>query len=218
MSITGATWNVDTHLLKGRIIQKREREEEREREGAMLKIEAKLEGIQEAKKMFSSDLIKKATRSAIDRSATYGKKCIAESVPEHYHIKARDVKTAIQVKRTTQKLNEADIVTKGKPLGFVDYFHATQDRGGVSVSVAKDHTTRFPHAFMNIARNSGKRVIMKRIGRARYPTTGKKMIGASIPRLVGSSKIWESAKEKIMGFLNQEFKDQLEKRLRIKGR
>ena len=182
----------------------------------MLKMEVKLEGLEEAKKMFSSELIRKATRSAIDRSATYGKKCIAESMPEYYHIKSRDVKAAIQIKRTTQRLNEADIITKGKPLKFVDYFHATQDRSGVSVNVAKDHVTRFPHAFMNIAGNSGKRVIMKRTGRNRYPTTGKKMIGASIPRLTGSAKIFDKVKEKILAHLPEEFKDQLEKRMRVK--
>jgi hypothetical protein len=212
----GAIGSADIHLLRDQITK--EREEERERGEAMLKISAKLEGLEEAKKMFSRDLIRKATRSAIDRSGTFGKNYIAGSITSNYNVQPKDAKAAIKVQRTTQASNEMLIIIKGKALALLDYFHAIQDRAGIYVNVSKTNTMRIPHAFINVARNSGKRVIMMRKGASRYPTTGKPGRGPSIPRLAGSPKIWESVKEKIMSFLNQEFKDQLEKRLRIKGK
>ena len=155
----------------------------------MIKMDLKLEGLKEAKEMFSADLIRKAERSALDRSATFGKKCIVEGVTADYNIQAKDVREAITTRRTTQFANEIAIIIKGKILPLLDYFHAIQDRSGILANVSKTSPMRIPHAFINVARNSGKQVIMLRKGKARYPTTGKPGRGPSIPRLVGSSKI-----------------------------
>ena len=43
----------------------------------MLKMEAKLEGMDEVKKMFSNDLIRKTVRSSLDRTGTWWKKYVA---------------------------------------------------------------------------------------------------------------------------------------------
>jgi len=168
-------------------------------------------------KNFSGSLVRKAVRSALDKTGTWSKGYIADKVSEDYKLKSSNVKKAIKVNRTTQTKLSAELITKGTALTLIDNFNAIQDAVGVSATIRSGWVKQTPHAFINRARNSGKRVIMLRKGKKRYPTTGKPGYGPPIPALLGRTKILSKAKDKINDHLYNELETQIAKRSMQQG-
>jgi hypothetical protein len=190
--------------------------------GWTMKMSVEIKGLEEAKKMLSGDLMRKALRSTIDKAGTEGKRYMVGSVSSMYNVKAKDVRDAITVKRTTQTSLELFWKIKSKMLSLFAYFGARQDRSGVYVNVSRSHTKHIPGAFIATARrgnNPGWRGIMKRMGRTRYPLTSRDR-GPAIPELISPKDapptIWEATERRVRTFMSEEFWKQVQARMRVK--
>lgn len=187
----------------------------------MLRISAEINktDIDNLLKNFSGALVRKAVRSALDRTGTWSKGYIADKVSEDYKLKSSNVKKAIKVNRTTQTKLSAELITKGTALTLIDNFNAIQDAVGVNATIRSGWVKKTPHAFINKAafkkktgKTGSKRVIMLRVGKDRYPTTGKAGYGPPIPALLGRTNVLSNVKEKINDHLYKELVDQIAKR------
>lgn len=138
-------------------------------------------------------LVRKAIRSALDRTVTWAKNYIANDVTSNYVISASRVKQAMTTRRSTQNNLSASINVRSNSLSVLDDFNGIQDNIGILANISRFSPFRVAHAFINVARNSGKRVIMMRVGntpyrrsrkRGGYPTTGKPGCAPSVTTLV----------------------------------
>lgn len=168
-------------------------------------------------KNFSGSLVRKAVRSALDKTGTWGKKYIGDDVSTHYNLTSARVKKVIKVKRTTQTKMETSLNISGSGLSVLDDFKATQDSIGIRANISKQKEFRVPHAFINKARSSGKKVIMMRTGAKRYPTTGKPDRGPSIPTLVNRLANREKRDSDLTNHLYKELETQIAKRTLQQG-
>lgn len=163
-------------------------------------------------KKYSGDMVRKSVRSALDKTASWSKKYIAQDVSENYNLSAARVKKAIRVQRTTQTKLSTSLIISGRALSVLDDFHAWQDAVGIKANVSRSHVKSVPHAFIASVRRSGKRVIMMRTTKKRYPTTGKPGVGPSIPMLADRSKNREKRNRRINTHLFNELMNQIKKR------
>lgn len=202
----------------------------------MLKTSVEITGLKEARETYSADFVRRALRSAVDRGGTFGKQYMAQSVADNYNVKKRDATQAITVRRTTMASMEIWWIIKGKALQLYSYFGAHQDAGGVYVNISRSRTTRIPHAFIQTARqgnNPGWRGVMirgkttgykrpwEKVNRKKPEYHPRGLAGPSIPHLIAPTKpegfsIWETAKEKVVSFVNDEFWAQISKRLTVR--
>ena len=181
--------------------------------------EFKKSDIDNVLKNFSGSLVRKAVRSALDKTGTWGKNYLGDEIAKEYKLTSSKVRKAMRVKRTTQTKLSAELITEGTALPLIDNFKPIQDSVGVTTTISPGWIKRTPHAFINKAgfkKKSGKAgskdVIMLRVGKKRYPTTGKAGYGPPIPALLGRTKILSKAKIKINDHLYKELADQIAKR------
>jgi hypothetical protein len=161
---------------------------------------------------FSKDLVRKAIRSALDRTGTWAKNYLATDISSNYNLSASKVKKAINVSRTTQSSLEMSVSIKGTQLSILNDFGAIQDRTGIRASISRTAAFSVPHAFINIARRGSGRFIAIRAGRSRYPTSGKPGRGPSLPMLVNRSANREKRDADLTNHLYQELEEQIAKR------
>lgn len=180
----------------------------------LFRMDLKLEGFEDLKQSFSGDLIRKAMRSALDQSATFGKKQIVDLITSNYNIETLRAKEAVSIVRTTHTSNEIIFGVKGKVLSLYHHFHAIQDAQGVTAFVEKRNPMRIPHAFIRTSRR-GWTGVMIRTTKERYPLSWKVNRGPWIPELVEGA-IWDIASSDILAYFKWIFWDQLEKRSRVK--
>jgi uncharacterized protein YxjI len=180
----------------------------------LFKMDLKLEGLEDLRQTFSGDLIRKAMRSALDQSATFGKKQIVDLVTSNYNIETSKAKEAIEIVRTTQTSNEIIFRIKGKILSLYHHFHAVQDAQGVMAFVKKRDAMRIPHAFIRISRKGWTGVMIRKTAE-RYPLSWKVNRGPSIPALVKGA-LWDIASSDVLAYFKWIFWDQLEKRSKVK--
>jgi len=189
-------------------------------------------------KTYSRQLLKKAIRSALDRTGTWGKKYLVEDVTENYNLSSAKIRRAIEVKRTTQDKLEVSLKIRGPGLSILRDFNAWQDRIGIKANIKKAETYNVPHAFINLVglglaiskkyftrsktgsgfvnivapKKTERSVIMMRIGKSRYPTTGKPGRGPSIPMLVNRLSNRAKRDRDLQDHLYKELADQISKR------
>jgi hypothetical protein len=186
--------------------------------------------VQNILKHLDKDLARKAIRSALDRTATWAKNYMANDVSSNYNITASRVKGATKTKRTTQTNLTASAKVSGAGLSMLDDFKAIQDSIGIKVNVSKMRTQSTPHAFINkvhgmgpirttrkgrgtsYGKGGGKAVIMMRVGKDRYPTTGKPGRGPSIPMLANRLKNRAKRDTDMLNHLYQELETQIANR------
>lgn len=170
------------------------------------------EDIKSLLQTFSKDLIRKAIRSALDRTGTWAKSYIASDVSSNYNLSASKVKKAIDVSRTTQSSLEMSVTIKGASLSILGDFGAIQDRTGIKASISRTSVFSVPHAFINVARRGSGQFIGMRTGRSRYPTTGKPGRGPSLPTLANRLANREKRDADLTNHLYQELEEQIAKR------
>jgi hypothetical protein len=214
-------------------------------------------------KNFSGSLVRKAVRSALDRTGTWGKKYIVDDVERHFNVNKSVVFKHIKVKRTTQNKLSVEIDTTSSRLPFVDLFKYYQDSVGVKVLGRKDEEPySYPHAFINIVSGykkpqaakekypkrgevvepptsirpyhvewerkrkqlqskmrqlkkigkPGKQVIMMRIGKDKYPTTGKPGRGLGFIEMMNRTPNREKRDSDLTNHLYKELEEQIAKR------
>lgn len=181
-------------------------------------------------KLLDHNLVRKAIRSALDRTATWSKNYSADLVAQNYNVKSSDVRKVQKVKRSTQTNLSASFTTSGRSLSLLDNFKATQDAVGISATIGPGWIERKPHAFINVPSGSrkvikapkrskylykmskGKAVIMKRVGSARYPTTGKPGWGPPVQALLERSRTFKGAQIKMFDHLYKELEKQIANR------
>ena len=168
--------------------------------------------IENLKKTYSSELVRKAIRSALDKTATWSKNYLADEIAKRYKLPCGDVRRAMHLKRTTQTKLEAQIITESTALELIKHFKATQNAAGVSATIEPGWIKQTLHAFINKPKGNRKRVVMLRMGRKRYPTTGKAGYGPPIQVLLGRSKVLKPAIVKMQDHLYKELEDQITKR------
>lgn len=178
----------------------------------MMSCEINKADIENLLKTYSGDLARKSIRSALDKTATWSKNYIANEIAKAYNLPLTVVKKAMKVKRTTQAELSSSLITRSTALELIKYFNAVQDSIGVSATIAPGWIKKAPHAFINKPIGSRKRVIMRRKGRPRYPTTGKPGYGPPIPALLWRSRILGKVKDKSSDHLYKELADQIAKR------
>jgi len=190
----------------------------------LLKFDLKLSGVKEALDMYDPKIVKQAIRSTLDKTGTQAKREMVALVTNQYNIAAKDVRAAIDVKRTTQTELSVGITIKGDKLQLLKYFKAVQAKTGVFVNIAKAHTTWIRHAFVQTARrgnNPGWRGVMLRKGGMTYERKlGRKkeqafhgLPGPSVPDVIGSSKIMPKVEQKIQSIMQPVFEAEIEKRI-----
>ena len=111
-------------------------------------IEFKIQGIGAVEAALNKAEINKAISRALNRSAKAGYTAGSKKIRETYNIKAKDLKAATNIKKSTTGRLEARIILKADnlPLG---YFNPKQTRKGVTVKIKKNEGRRLvAHAFM----------------------------------------------------------------------
>jgi hypothetical protein len=190
----------------------------------MLNFDFKLEGVKEALETFDPKIVKQAIRSTLDKTGTAIKKEMVDQVTSKYNIKAKDVRDAITVDRTTQTRSSVGITVKGAKLQLFKYFKATQGKWGIYVEIMKGRLVRIEHAFIQVARrghNPGwKGVMLRKGGMTHERKPGRKkeqafhgLPGPSIPDIIGSSKIMPKVEAKIADTMQSLFEAEIEKRI-----
>lgn len=178
----------------------------------MLKMEAKLEGVEEFKKMVSADLFRKAMRSTLDKSGTQVKRLITDEITQEFNIKASDVRSKINVVRTTFQSLEMWIRIASTRLSLL-YFGAVQTASGVSAFIRKGKVHSTPHGFIQTMR-SGHRDAFARKGRKRLPI---RTLGApGVVELANTVLKKPGIDEKLQGVMEQIFSDEVVKRTGVK--
>jgi hypothetical protein len=189
----------------------------------LLKFDFELKGVREALEAYDPKLVRKAIRSTLDKTGTQAKQEMVALVTKEYSIAAKDVRAAIEVKRTRQTDLSVGIRITGAKLQLFKYFKAAQRKTGVFVNIAKGHTTWIRHAFIQTAKrgnNPGWTGVMIRKGGMTYERKpGRKkeqafhgLPGPSIPDIIGSSKIMPKVEEKIQSIMQPIFEAEIEKR------
>ena len=177
-------------------------------------ITAKLKGVKEALDLYDKNLVRKAARSALDKTGTWMKQKIVASVSSMYYVKPVDVRKAIEVKRTSMSSLSVKVIIKGLRLQLFKYFHAFRSGHGISVNVSKINTMHIPGGFIQTSRKTGYRGTMKRKGEKRYPLKG--LTGPAIPDLVGGQKIMPDLEAKAEAELEKKFWEEIDKRITVK--
>ncbi len=180
---------------------------------ALFKCDLKIEGLEELKQTLSGDLIRKAMRSALDQSGTFGKKQIVELVTTNWNIDKPSVENKLTVTRTTQTNNEIVFRVKSTILSLYHHFHAFQANNGVIAPIGRRSDMRIPHAFIRRSKKGWTGVLI-RTTRKNYPLSWKTNRGPSITVLV--KKIWDIAEIEIVDYFKWVFWNQIERRTRIK--
>jgi hypothetical protein len=170
--------------------------------------EVKLEGLEEVKKMFSGDLMRKTLRSTLDKSATEVKKEIGEEVAGVYEIKPADVKKKIQVQRTTLTDLETSLNIRSERPSLVKMFKGRQASFGVLANVRKGSVSFYRSAFIVTAWHKA----MIRRGRRRLPIDHR--AGPSVTEMVNTGGIIKKIEGKWYGIVNRIFESEVERRMR----
>ena len=198
----------------------------------MLKISAEInqDDVSNLLQTYSPALVKKAIRSALDRTGTWGKNYMVDDVTRNYNLLPSRIKGSITVNRTTQTENEVAIIVKSKAqLSLLNDFGAIQDSIGILASIGT-RTYRAPHAFINATHGigpvrpakgrrrgsygtgGGNRFIAIRTGRRRYPMSGKPGRGPHLTTLINRLEHRDRMDRDLKDHLYQELSDQISKR------
>jgi hypothetical protein len=177
----------------------------------LMSAEINKKDIEELLKTYSPNLMRKAARSALDRTGTWAKKYLANDVASNYNISPSAIRNQIKVTRTTQNDFSVSILIKAKLISLFS-FGAYQDNVGVKANVSKTKQYSYPHAFINIARKGGGRFIAKRKGKTKYQVTGKGMRGVTIPMLINMISKRDKRDSDMTDHLYKELQEQITKR------
>ena len=107
-----------------------------------------LEGVKEALEMVSSDMARKAIRSALDKTGTFAKREITDGIIKEYNIKAKDVRSRIGIIRTKIDRLEVWLKIKSPQLSLL-HFGARQAPMGVLVNIRRDKLTFISKAWLS---------------------------------------------------------------------
>lgn len=197
---------------------------------ALFKCDLKLEGLEELKQTLSSDLIRKAMRSALDRTGTYGKKELVNEVTAEYNISASDVRSKIEVVRTTQSALEVILKIASRKLSLV-HFAARQAPRGVLVNIKKNRISFYESAWIDRVRQRyvairkirpwppgvGRGKKGKGMGIDPQRTMKLKMKGLIGPSVTDMARVkFDAIKDRMIVFFKEEFWNQISKRTTIR--
>lgn len=136
-----------------------------------------------------------ALMRAINRATQSGKAQAVREVRARYTVKAGDIRKTLTTTKATRTSLEAEIVSRGSPLGLASFKHAPKTdttgnaRKRVRVAVMKDGGLKpLGQAFVW----QGK--IMQRVGKTRLPV--EKKIGPSVPSMIGNPEVVEAIESK----------------------
>lgn len=174
-----------------------------------MKAEFKLEGLDEVKKMFSSDLMRKTLRSTLDKSATEIKKEIVKDVAEKYDVAPKNVRDKINIQRTTQSALEVSLNIRSKRLSLL-LFKARQAPKGVLANIKKGAVSFYKSAFIV----APWRKVMVRTGKKRLPIQHR--AGPSPTEMIKTEPILKKIDEKWPQIMSRKFKEEVDRRMRSK--
>jgi len=147
-----------------------------------VKIQIKLEGIDELEKAFDPKIVKKALRRTMGETGRKFKANITKDVRKTYAVKAKELKSHIVGKT----INDGDglryeFTVKGRTINLIHFGARQLKRGGVSVLVRRDHgRKRIRSAFIAPDRGGRLRVFMRK-GESRLPIEAKNTL--SVPQM-----------------------------------
>jgi len=173
----------------------------------MFKAEFKIEGLEEAKKLCSTSLMRKSLRSTLDKSTTKARQAIVKEVTSTHNIAGKDVRAAMTTLRTTADSLETGVQIKGPRLSLL-YFKAKQGVLGVTAKVRKDHDSFYRSAF--IVTKWGK--VMVRTGKSRLPIQHK--AGPSVPMIVDKEPLLNRVRDAFHAAFDRLFGEEVDKRTR----
>jgi hypothetical protein len=168
-----------------------------------------LKGVKEALEAFDPKIVKKAIRSTLDKTGTYGKKEIVETISSEYNIAPKDIRDKISVVRTTMESLETKLRIVSRKLSLV-YFKARQAPKGVLANIRKSSLEFYKSAFVQTM-PTGFQGVFKRKTTKRYPI--KHLAGPSVTEIVGSERIWTKITATVQDFMDRTFKDEIDKRI-----
>jgi hypothetical protein len=197
----------------------------------LFKCDLKLEGLEELRQTLSGDLIRKAMRSALDRTGTYGKKQLVDEVTSEYNVSTSDVRSKIEVIRTTQSAMEILLKTVSRKLSLT-HFGARQAPKGVLVNIRRNQISFYEGAWVDRLRN--RYVAIRKIrpwppgvgrghkgrGRGVDPRRAAKlrMKGLPGPSVTDMVRVnFDKVADSMVSFFKQEFWNQIFKRTSIGG-
>lgn len=153
--------------------------------------------VERAKKLLSEvpGGVETALMRAVNRAAQSGKAQTVREVRARYTVKAGDIRKTLTTTKATRTNLEAEIVSRGSPLGLAYFKHTPRTdttgaaRKRVRVAVKKEGGLKpLGQAFVW----QGK--IMQRIGKTRPPI--EKKIGPAVPSMIGNPDVVEAIEEK----------------------
>lgn len=107
---------------------------------------------------------------ALNKTMTGVKTDMVNVVREGYNFKAKALKKRISISKATRASIQGHVQSKGRLIHLTDIAGTRQTKRGVSVNVRKDTGRQLiPGAFINVGRYSGKKIVFRRTGAARYP-------------------------------------------------
>lgn len=180
-------------------------------------VKFELEGVKEALEMVSPDLARKAIRSALDKTGTFTKKEIIDGITGEYNIKAKDVRSRIEVIRT--RIDRLEVWLKIKsPKLSLPHFGARQAPKGVLVNIRKDKLTFISEAWLRERYAAIRKIRPWPKGtkdRAKYLKM-KGLPGPSVPDMAKHTIKRLKNYYIVLNFMKQKFLDEIKKRSTIK--
>lgn len=167
----------------------------------MVQMSMKLEGVSKALETFDPKIVRKATRSTLDKTATFVKKRLVTLITEKYNMPSNEAKKVMQTIRTTLTELTATLKLHSKRIPLSVFPYIDTKKSGIVVSIHAGKSFTMPHSFVAKIR-TGRKGIFKRLkGKFYYKTipnvkhrnpSGVKRqviglkVGPSIPEIVGS--------------------------------
>ena len=181
-----------------------------------LGMEFKLKGLDEAMKTFSSKVVSKAIKYALDRSGKQIKTEIVREVSQGYNMKQADIRDKITVGRVEQigKDNTVKLRIRGAriPLGK---FPLKEQAKGIVAQVRKDkpiyYERGFSHQWATGTKTTKRGKIRLTTEKDAYQRRGPKaypiwtLYGPSVPQLVGSDWMYKVVQKIFSDRMQREF-------------
>lgn len=160
----------------------------------------------------SPENVEQAARNALNRTIGSVRKEISVNIRKNYEIKAKDIKSALNLRHATNTSLIAEIKSKGSPR-ILQAFRVTMYKPNKKGYTKPPRARVFKVGSMKTVKGmfvNKKRYLTQRTTTKRYPL--RTPYGPSIPQMMGSKKVIDVIKDKAQDTLNKRFLHEIEYR------
>lgn len=148
-----------------------------------LDFDIRLEGIKAARRRYSTTIVKRATRSALNKTIRSARTVASTEIRKKYNIKKKDLdKRTMKVIRARSSNLTSKIVVRSRPISLI-FYAARQLKKGVKLTIFKGKRILLPHTFLTTVKagvaGAAHTGVFKRRGKERLPVAEPKSISPS---------------------------------------